>query len=102
MTEFPGDTPSLGQRLARERRQLVAVLFVTRKREHLTAEPHKLDSVFIVPSDHLDNIACVCEPDFFNVALAAGDVGGLGLVGAVLGGVFGFGGVFERVAVVED
>lgn len=102
VSEFGGDASGLGERFGRERRELVPVLVVARKRKHLTAKPHKLDAVLVVPSEHLDDIPRIGESDFLDVALPAGNVGRLGLVRAVFGRVLRGGGVAERVAMVED
>jgi hypothetical protein len=102
MSQLPRNTSRLGKRLGRKRRKPIPILFMTRKRKHLTTEPHELDPVFIIPSKHLYDIPCIRESDFFDVSLPAFEGGGLGLVGSVFDVVFWGRGVSEWVAVVED
>lgn len=92
----------LGQNLRGERRQLVAIFLVARERKYLRAESHKLDTVFVVPSEHLDNVSSVGKAQALDPRLTASDVGLLVLVWPVLRRVLGLRGICQRVTMVND
>ena len=100
MTELCDDLAGLRKRLCCKGLQLVTVLLVTREGEHLRAETHKLNTVLIVPSDHLGNITSIGQAQRLDIFLASSNIGGLTFIRAVLRGMFGLRRVLERVAMV--
>ena len=100
MTKLCDDLAGLRKRLCCKGLQLVTVLLVTREGEHLGAETHKLNTVLIVPSDHLGNITSIGQAQRLDIFLASSNIGGLTFIRAVLRGMFGLRRVLERVAMV--
>ncbi len=72
-----------------ERCQFVSGFPVTGKRKHVGAESHELDTVPLVPSEHLDNVARISKPQTLDVLPPQTSVGFLRPVGPVLGAVLG-------------
>lgn len=59
MSKLRCDLASLGECSGSERLELVAVLCVARERKNFGAEAQEPDAVFVVPPEHLDDIAGV-------------------------------------------
>jgi hypothetical protein len=98
MTEFSYHFAYLSESIGRKRSQFVAIFIMAGKREHLTAEPHELNSVLVIPADHLDHITCIGQTEFLDVPLSSCEICGLIFVGPVLSSMFGLRGVFERMS----
>jgi hypothetical protein len=71
------------------------------EREHLAAQPHKLDAVLVIPSDHLRDITSIRKPKVLNPSLSKRDVRGLFPVRPVLGRMFRLAWIFEGMPVFE-
>ncbi len=57
MAQLSRNLASVGQSLRCKGSQLIAILFVTRKREHLTAQSYEFDAISVIPPEHLHDIA---------------------------------------------
>lgn len=102
MSQLSGDFARPSQDFRGERCQLIPVLFVARKGEHLGAQSQKLDAVSVVPPQHLDNVARVGDAERLDIPLAPRNIGGLVLVWPVLGGVLRLVWMCERMPVLND
>lgn len=88
VSQLRRDPASLGQNNRCKGGQLVAVLVMAGEREYLGAQSHKLDSVFVIPPQHLDNVLCISKTQSLHIFLAQGNIGFLVLVRPVLDGMF--------------
>ena len=102
MTQFRNNLTSLCQRFCSKRSKCISILLVACERKHLATQPHKLDTIPIIPPDHLDDITSICESDILNIALAQFDIFRLILVWPVLGCMFWLAGVFQWVSVLKN
>jgi hypothetical protein len=96
------DSASFGESIGSKWCQLISVFRMAGKREHFTAQPHKLDTESVVPAHHLDDVSDICKADILDILAASFDVGRLVPVWTILGCMLWLGGVFERVSMLDD
>lgn len=60
MTQLACYSSSICERVGSKGRKLVAVYLVACEREHLGTQAHEFNAVFVVPPQHLYDVAGVC------------------------------------------
>lgn len=72
------------------------------KWEHLGTKAHELDTVLVVPAQHLDDIPGIGQAQLLDELLASRNIAWLVLVRSVLGGVLWLRGVCEGMTVLYN
>jgi hypothetical protein len=102
MTQLSHDLADLRQSVCSKRSQFVSIFLMTGKGKHLAAKPHKLDPIFVVPPQHLDDISSIRQSQRLHPFLASSYISRLLLVWTILGSMFGLRRIFEWVAMLEN
>lgn len=90
MSQLCSDFANLGQNFRRKRSEHVPVLFMTCKREHLRAESHEFDAIFIIPLEHLDHITSIGQAQGLYPLFTSCYIWLFSLIGSIFGSMLWF------------